>query len=93
MLYRVLQEIESSRGPVSLNDLSRRLGLERSALQGMIAYWVRKGRLIDDYAAALESGCGRQDCAASCPAAHSCPQIEKLPRSLSPISHHNPEER
>ncbi|HMQ34433.1 MAG TPA: FeoC-like transcriptional regulator [Chloroflexaceae bacterium] len=45
MLHQVLQALETAPGPVSLDELSRRLGVERGALEGMIAFWVRKGRL------------------------------------------------
>ena len=83
MLRQVLQELESSTGPVDLNALSRKLDVERSALEGMVAFWVRKGRLKDDYAAALAGSCARGDCAASCPDADSCPLVTKLPRSFS----------
>lgn len=45
MLSQILHELESSNGPIDLNDLSRRLGVQRSALDGMIQFLVRKGRL------------------------------------------------
>jgi len=83
MLRQVLQELESSTGPVELNALSRKLGVERSALEGMVAFWVRKGRLQDDYAAALAGSCVGGDCAASCLEADSCPLVSRLPRSFS----------
>ena len=86
MLRQVLQELESSTGPVELNALSRKLGVERSALQGMVAFWVRKGRLRDDYAAALAGRCAGDDCAASCRGTDSCPLVTKLPRSFSLIT-------
>jgi hypothetical protein len=83
MLRQVLQELESTTGPVDLNALSRKLGVERSALDGMVAFWVRKGRLQDDYATALADRCAGGDCAASCREADSCPLLTKLPRSFS----------
>jgi hypothetical protein len=45
MLSQILQELENAKGPVDLSDLSRRLGVQRSALDGMIQFLVRKGRL------------------------------------------------
>jgi hypothetical protein len=45
MLSQILQELENAKKPVDLNDLSRRLGVQRSALDGMIEFLVRKGRL------------------------------------------------
>jgi hypothetical protein len=43
MLNKVLDEISGSKGTINLNDLSHKLQIEHSALQGMIAYWVKKG--------------------------------------------------
>jgi hypothetical protein len=47
MLHQVLHALETASGPVSLDELSRQLGIERGALEGMIDFWVRKGRLKD----------------------------------------------
>ncbi|PDW02810.1 FeoC-like transcriptional regulator [Candidatus Viridilinea mediisalina] len=60
MLHQVLHAFESADGPLALDDLSRQLGIERSALEGMIAFWVRKGRLQE-----LGGACG-QAAGASC---------------------------
>ncbi|KPK47489.1 MAG: hypothetical protein AMJ77_02955 [Dehalococcoidia bacterium SM23_28_2] len=45
MLSRIIEELEKARGPLNLDELSRRLGVQRSALDGMIETLVRKGRL------------------------------------------------
>ena len=85
MLQRILDEFESSPGGMSLNELSQRLNVERSALEGMIAYLVRKGRLQDDKAAAMmysSGGC------ASCSGAGKCPFVMESPRTFS-ISQNN----
>jgi hypothetical protein len=66
VLRQVLEELESLKGPVSLNDLSRKLGVEWSALEGMIAFWVRKGRLRNDYFAARPEECANGNCGMSC---------------------------
>jgi hypothetical protein len=79
VLRQVLRELESAEGPVNLNDLGRKLGVERGALEGMIAFWVRKGRLKDDYATATMGACARGDCAVCCPGSQSCPLVTKLP--------------
>jgi hypothetical protein len=47
MLRQVLQEIKAARGPVDLNQLAHKLNLERDALDGMIDFWVRKGKIED----------------------------------------------
>jgi len=45
MLSRIIKELERAGGAIDLNELSRRLGVQRSALDGMIETLVRKGRL------------------------------------------------
>jgi len=44
-LSGVLREFENARGDITLAELARHLGVERSALDGMIQLLVRKGRL------------------------------------------------
>ena len=48
MLSQVLYEISNSKEPLSLAVLSRKLGIESGALEGMLAYWVSRGRLLSD---------------------------------------------
>ena len=48
MLKQVLREIETAQGPITVRALSRKLGVEPNALEGMIQFWVRKGRIQDD---------------------------------------------
>lgn len=66
MLSRILEEFEKAKGPLDLNELSRRLGVERSALEGMLQLLVRKGRL-------RETGTGTETCA-HCTGHLSCAQ-------------------
>jgi hypothetical protein len=86
MLWKVLQEVEAAQGLLDLNELSRRLGIDRSALDGMIQFWVRKGRLVDDAGA----GCATATCAGhgcgGCAGGQSCPFTMKLPRTISLVS-------
>ena len=86
MLQRVLREIEASQGTVSLNDLAHKLGIERSALAGMIEFWIRKGRLkVDDWEE-LEAICGMCSgaaCGGSYPGPQGCPFVMKMPRTFS----------
>jgi hypothetical protein len=80
-LRRVLDEIQTARGPVSLSDLSLRLGIERSALEGMLQFWIRKGRLKE-----MDAGtavCLEGDCTGSCRGIESCPLLTKLPRTIT----------
>jgi hypothetical protein len=85
MLWRVLREVEAAHGPIDLNELSRRLDVDRSVLDGMIQFWVRKGRLVDDAARAGEVACARHGCSVSCTGAQSCPFTMKTPRTISLI--------
>jgi|GEM_PF-3001090 len=45
MLSQILKAFEESSGPMDLNELSRRLRTERSALEGMLGLLVRQGKL------------------------------------------------
>jgi len=85
MLRQVLQELESARSAVNLNDLGRKLGVERSALEGMIAYLVHKGKLRDDERAQeIAMGlCNSGSCGGSCPGPQGCPFVMKMPRTFS----------
>ena len=48
MLQIVLERFENAGGPVDLNQLARELHIDRSALEGMVQFWVRKGRIVDE---------------------------------------------
>ncbi len=56
MLRELLRLVETAEGPISLADLGRQLGVDVAVLDGMLQYWVRKGRLIVEGAG--EQGCG-----------------------------------
>ena len=65
MLSRVLEQFEKAKGPLTLSEMARRLGVERSALEGMVQFLVRNGKLrqVGPAAAAcaqcsLRPGCG-----------------------------------
>lgn len=45
MLNEILEQIESSDGPLTTRELARRLDIEESALIGMLEFLQRKGRL------------------------------------------------
>ncbi len=96
MLQRVLEEIEQSQEPLNLADLARRMGIEQSALEGMIEYWVRRGRLKDDRHSAEEAYilCSGRVCGtgSSCPGPQECPFIITAPRTFSLTPPPDPEE-
>lgn len=88
MLTRILEEVEAAQGVVSLDEISSRLNVDRSALEGMILFLVRKGRIKDDdleLAAAMgtcdsmNSSCS----AGNCPGPDKCAFVVDLPRTFS----------
>ena len=87
MLRQVLQEIELARGPVNINELSQKLGIERSALEGMIEFWVRKGRLRggSQPTAALTEVCTTGSCSCACSGPVECPYVIKMPQTYTVV--------
>jgi hypothetical protein len=87
MLRRVLREIEALRGPINLYDLARRLEIEPGALEGMIDFWIWKGRLKDNRSGvtAAEVACSGAVCSRSCPGPQDCPFVVRMPRTLSVV--------
>jgi hypothetical protein len=84
MLTRILQEFDRATAPISLNDISQKLGIDRSALEGMVAYLVQKGKLRDDHQVqqAAARSCQTGACA-SCAGAQHCPFAMEMPRTFS----------
>ena len=83
MLNQVLHEIELSQNGLNLNELSRKLDIDRSALDGMIQFWVQKGRLIDDASAESTTCATETSCGASCSGESACPFVMEMPKSYS----------
>ena len=85
MLQRVLQEIETLRGPINLNDLAHRLEVEPGVLERIIEFWIWKGRLKDNRAGteAAEAVCNGAVCIRSCPGPQDCPFVVTMPRALA----------
>jgi hypothetical protein len=84
MLYQVLEEIEQAHGPVLINDLGRKLGIDPGALMGMIEFWVRKGRLRDDDTALAEGlACASNGCGSHCSGVSGCAFTVKMPKTYS----------
>lgn len=89
MLRDVLRMVEMVGGPISLAEMSRELGVDAPALEGMLAYWVQKGRLqLDERtgaACAMKSGgegAGGCGCG-TCNGVSDCPFMARMPRSYS----------
>ncbi|MCB2209812.1 FeoC-like transcriptional regulator [bacterium] len=87
MLKEILAEFDREDAPLDLNELSRRLNIQSSALEGMITTLVRQGKLQSDAAADPEQGavsCSSGQCA-GCSAASQCPFISKIPRTYERV--------
>lgn len=84
MLRELLRLIETTGGPITVAELSRRLGIDPGALEGMLEFWARKGRLVVDGGAACSGSCmaGSSHCG-GCSGAAGCPFMARLPRSYS----------
>jgi hypothetical protein len=88
MLHQVLQAFETAREPLNLNDLAAQLQIDPGTLDGMIGYWIRKGRLRE-----VQSG-GSCSCDSSGPSCGTgggcCSFAGKMPRTIMLVP---PEER
>ena len=62
MLSKILSEFRQTDGPVDLRDLSQRLDIDRSALEGMLETLVRQGKLKE----ITSEGCARCDRSGTC---------------------------
>jgi hypothetical protein len=86
MLRDVLRLIETAGGPITVAELSRRLSVDPGALEGMLEFWARKGRLAVEggTAAACSGSCmaGASHCG-GCSGAAGCPFMARLPRSYA----------
>jgi hypothetical protein len=81
MLYQLMTVMNSTDGPISLDRLSKALGMEKSALKGMLDLLVRKGKLhySDLGQIPQDGGCSGMACM-SCGKASQCPFAGKMPR-------------
>jgi hypothetical protein len=82
MLNQVLFEINNAKRPITIHELSRKMGVEPDALEGMIQFLVRKGLLQDDNIVKncnIDSG----SCTTSCCGTSDCIFIAKMPKTYS----------
>ncbi len=83
MLERLLANIQEASGPISFDELSSRLQVERSALEPMLDLLVRRGLLSEWINADTEVTCDGGACGTSCPGVQGCPfVVGGLPRAL-----------
>lgn len=79
MLNQVLDHLQAGQGTLKLDELARQLNIEASALQGMIDFWVSRGRIGLAGDGAVGAACGT-GCGPSCAAASQCPFVGKMPK-------------
>jgi hypothetical protein len=77
-LSQVLNAFEHNQGPVTMAQIARQLELSPARLEGMIQYWVRKGKLrrVNQY----------KECGSCGHGADSCPFVVELPRSYELVT-------
>jgi len=80
LLREVLAAFETARQPLTLNQLARELDLSPGMLEGMLDYWVRKGRLRE---------VGGERCT-TCGSAGSCPFVSRMPRCYELVTGEDP---
>jgi|GEM_PF-389184 len=86
MLKKILIEFDRVDAPLDLDELSNRLNIQKSALQGMLTTLVRQGKLEKDSVDASpslgEPACSSFNCM-GCAASSNCPFIGKMPASYA----------
>jgi hypothetical protein len=81
MLSKVLHEIERTDGTLNISDLQRKLGVERSALEGMMQFLVQTGRLVDGDASIEECDTNTGSCGPICTGLVECAFVAKMPKT------------
>ncbi|MBI5958216.1 MAG: hypothetical protein HY866_05765 [Chloroflexi bacterium] len=82
-LRQVLSAFETTKTPRTLNQLARDLGIPLNMLEGMLDYWVRKGKLRESKDGVA---CG------TCGGVQGCPFAPKLPHSYELVTDDSPPE-
>ena len=77
-LSQVLDAFEESKGPLTMSQIARDLHVSPARLEGMIQYWVRKGKLQETVAYSDCGTCGRGE--------GDCPFVIELPRSYELVT-------
>ena len=77
-LSQVLAAFENTRGPLTMNEIARNLDISRARLEGMIQYWVRKGKLQETVSFRDCGTCGRGE--------GDCPFTIELPRTYELVT-------
>ena len=77
VLRDVLAQFERADAPLSVRQMARELDISPAMLEGMLAYWVRKGKLRRVQPGQACNTCGR---AAKCPLVAHLPPAYELVR-------------
>jgi len=85
MLSKLLRTINTTTEPFSIHQLSRKMEVEPSVLEGMLAHLVRIGRLKDEDMPSKDDL--DQGCAAHCGESGSCVYAARMPKSYSVNQH------
>ncbi|MEA2057381.1 MAG: FeoC-like transcriptional regulator [Actinomycetota bacterium] len=83
VLDRVVEELRSAKGPIRLHDLAVRVGVERSALDGMLGVLVEKGRLTSSETHPITEEFACTGCGKGCVGLDECPWIVDVPVVLT----------
>lgn len=85
VLDLVLAEARRADGPLLMRDLAARMGIQESALRGIVEVLVRKGVMSPEAgeasAVCLETACRRR-----CTGLADCPFVAEVPASYTIIS-------
>jgi hypothetical protein len=77
-LSQVLTAFEDNREPLTMKQIAGRLGISIPRLEGMIQYWVRKGKLRETINLSDCGTCGRGP--------GDCPFTVELPRTYELVT-------
>ncbi|MCL4262593.1 MAG: hypothetical protein KJ069_05240 [Anaerolineae bacterium] len=77
----MLHEIERATGPITIQELSQRLNLEPGVVADMVAFWVRKERLVTGADTAVPHHTAH--CGGDCQGPAACHFVAKVPASFT----------
>jgi hypothetical protein len=81
-LRQVLAAFERADAPLALTQIAHDLDLPLERLEGMVEYWVRRGRIRESGTTAAPLSCAKYG---------SRPYVLRLPRILELVPHGEPE--
>ncbi|MEN8234970.1 MAG: FeoC-like transcriptional regulator [Actinomycetota bacterium] len=85
ILDRLLDELHTAQGPIMNSALARRLGIDESALDGMIGVLTAKGVLSvpAEFVGGDAATCSGAACGSSCVGLEKCPFVLNVPETYS----------